>query len=41
MSRGNPSSPNGISPPTVAMNPAQTYSECPVPEPKFHAPVTL
>ena len=41
MSLGRPSSPSGISPSTVAMNPAQTYSECPVPEPKFQAPVTL
>ena len=32
--------PDTNSPSTVGMNPAATYSLCPVPEPKFHAPDT-
>ncbi len=36
---GMPLSPVTISPPTVGMNPAATYWECPVPDPKFQAPV--
>ena len=34
------SAPVTISPPTVGMNPAATYWEWPVPDPKFQAPVT-
>ena len=39
-SSGTPSLIHTISPSTIGMKPAATYSEWPVPEPKFHAPVS-
>ena len=37
---GMPSLIQRISPSSIGMKPAATYSEWPVPEPKFHAPVS-